>query len=331
MNQKSPDKMKTIKVFCGELCKSNKCDASEINLLHRDFNGISANITADFEKFLSDPEKLPAYIIDLLQIAAYVFCADRMAHRESRSSVYNDAWARSFEFKIPVKDYEFWKNPQISTVMCETLQFMTGDRKYVFDLSDLGKYLIAWYSQRPNISYGETKIFDKYFEILFKKTYKPEDIQALNNWMREVRKVWIDDNPLGFDEALLVMKAYAPYHQMYAVSMIFAISNNMADRVPAPSATWEAASKNGLTNELVTIAGQCLSTALENAVTQAAGQGRIFNPANWIKSKQCLTDINATIRPTFTALRLANKEVFEKLNTSLNISPENFEYRLQAD
>ena len=33
------------------------------------------------------------------------------------------------------------------------------DKKYVLDLSDLGKYLIAWHSQRPNISYSETKIF----------------------------------------------------------------------------------------------------------------------------------------------------------------------------
>lgn len=56
------------------------------------------------------------------------------------------------------------------------------DKNFVIDLSDFGKYLIAWYSQRPNISYGETKIFDKYFETLFKKgeSYKPEDIQALN-------------------------------------------------------------------------------------------------------------------------------------------------------
>jgi hypothetical protein len=205
------------------------------------------------------------------------------------------------------------------------------DKNYVIDLSDLGKYLIAWYSQRPNISYGETKIFDKYFEILFKKSYNPEDIQALNNWIREVRKVWIEANPLGFDETLLAMKAYAPFHHMYAISMIFAISNNMADRVPAPRATWQASVTNGLTDELVTIAGQCLSTALENAVTQAAGQSRIFNPANWIKSKQSLTDINATIRPTFTALRLANKVVYDKLNSALSLAPEYFEYRLQAD
>ena len=115
------------------------------------------------------------------------------------------------------------------------------NKKYVIDLSDLGKYLIAWYSQRPNISYGETKIFDKYFEILFKKSYRPEDIQALNSWMGAVRDVWVDENPLGFDDALLAMKAYAPFHHLYAVSMIFAIANKASDRVPAPSATWDAA------------------------------------------------------------------------------------------
>ena len=207
------------------------------------------------------------------------------------------------------------------------------DKNYVIDLSDFGKYLIAWYSQRPNISYGETKIFDKYFEILFKQgqNYKPEDIQALNSWMLEVRKTWVDTNPLGFDEALLAMKAYAPFHHMYAVAILFAIANNKAELVPVPQATWEAAQNTGLVDELVSIAGQCLSTALENAVTNAAGQNRIFNPANWVKSKQSLTDINSTIRPVFTALRLANKAAYEKLNSSLQIPADMFSYRLQAD
>lgn len=33
---------------------------------------------------------------------------------------------------------------------------------HIVNLTDLGKQLIAWHSQRPNLSYGETKIFDKY-------------------------------------------------------------------------------------------------------------------------------------------------------------------------
>lgn len=205
------------------------------------------------------------------------------------------------------------------------------NKNFIIDLSDLGKYLIAWYSQRPNISYGETKIFDKYFEILFKKTYNPEDIQALNSWMRSVREVWIDLNPLGFDEALLAMKAYAPFHHMYAVSMIFGIANKASDRVPSPAATWEAAQANGKTVQLVKMAGRCLSSALKNAVTQASGQGKIFNPANWIKSKQSLIDINATISPTLDAYEAVDKNVYDELMNSLRIAPQYFEYRLQAD
>jgi hypothetical protein len=203
------------------------------------------------------------------------------------------------------------------------------NKKYVVDLSDLGKYLIAWYSQRPNISYGETKIFDKYFEVLFKKNYRAEDIQALNAWMAAIREVWTDENPLDFDATLLAMKAYAPFHHLYAISIIFAIANKASDRVPMPAATWEAAVNNGKIAQLVKMSGRCLSSALKNAVTQASG--KIFNPANWVKSKQSLNDINATISPTLDAYEAVNKSVYDELIYSLRIAPESFEYRLQAD
>ena len=43
------------------------------------------------------------------------------------------------------------------------------DQSLVVDLLDLGKYLMAWHSQRPNVAYSENKIFDKHFEQLFKR------------------------------------------------------------------------------------------------------------------------------------------------------------------
>ena len=54
------------------------------------------------------------------------------------------------------------------------------DESFVLDLSDRGKYLIAWHSKRPNVLYSETKNFDKYFEQLFKREHKPENAQVLN-------------------------------------------------------------------------------------------------------------------------------------------------------
>jgi len=207
------------------------------------------------------------------------------------------------------------------------------DKNFIIDLSDLGKYLIAWHSQRPNISYGETKIFDKYFEILFKRDYKPENIQSLNNWMKEIMKNWTDKNPLGLNETLLTMKAYAPFHHLYAVSMIFAIGNNKSDRVPAPSITWENAKANGMVDQIVKTTGRCLNTALRVASNRSLPNNTIFSPQNWIKSKQSLNDINAAIEQYIDMLPTmeGGEQQYEKLKNTITVGQEQFEYRLQAE
>src|SRR6267142_409681 len=93
---------------------------------------------------------------------------------------------------------------------------------------------MSWQSQRPNIAYSETKIFDKYFEQIFKRDYTPERMLALSDWMRLIEAKWSKDNPLGFNETLLAMKAYAPFHHLFAVSAFFSVASNKADRVPSP-------------------------------------------------------------------------------------------------
>ena len=231
---------------------------------------------------------------------------------------------RSFELKYP-SGYFITKRGEQAPA--------DKDKDFVIDLSDFGKYLIAWHSQRPNISYGETKIFDKYFEILFKRDYKPENAQALNSWMEEVDKTWTTDNPLGLNETLLVMKAYAPFHQLYAISMCFAISNNMADRVPSPSSCLEKAKQSGLVEEIVKIAGSSLNMALEAAANEVQPQNRVFSPQNWIKAKTCLAGINFAIRNYFQMLPMmpGGQEVSQKLKEGLILKQEDFEYRLAAD
>jgi hypothetical protein len=207
-------------------------------------------------------------------------------------------------------------------------------RKYVLDLSDFGKYLISWHSQRPNIAYSETKIFDKYFEQLFKRNeYKPEKAQALNFWMAEIMKGWVSSNPLGLNESLLAMKAYAPFHQLYAVSICFSKSNNQIDRVPNPFSCWEKAQSKGLVEQIVQIAGTCLNTALEAAANEPLPQNRVFSPQNWIKTKTCLSGINAAVSQYFAMLPAmpGGKELSKNLKESLTLQVEDFEYRWAAD
>lgn len=207
------------------------------------------------------------------------------------------------------------------------------DVRYVLDFSDLGKFLIAWHSQRPNISYSEAKIFDKYFEQLFKREYKPENAQALNTWFQEILKTWSKENPLGLNETLLAMRAYAPYHHLYAVSMCFAISNNQADRVPFPSKCLDKANQAGMVSEIIKIAGVSLNMALEAAANETQPQNRVFSPQNWVKAKSCLAGINGAIRNYFSMLPLmpGGQEIKNRLNATLELQAEDFEYRWAAD
>ena len=203
------------------------------------------------------------------------------------------------------------------------------NRKYVIDLVDLGKYLISWHSQRPNIAYSESKIFDKYFEQLFKREYKPENIQALNFWMQEIKKGWVPENPFGLNEALLAMKAYAPYHQLYAISQFFTIASNYPDRIPAPKVSYEQANEKGIVDQLVNMAASCLNVAIEEAASEQSTSGKIFSPQNWVKTKSCLSKIKTSVRTQIQML--PNFPGGKELKESLILPAEIFEYRWEAD
>lgn len=136
----NPPSNKTIKVNCGQLCESNECNSSILNLLNQDIRNITSNIKLGLEKFVNNPESLSTRVIDLLHIAAYVFCADRMVSRGQRTSLSNSGWARSFEFHIPVDDIDFWSDSRVSLSLRNALEFMTGDRSYSFNFVKVGAY-----------------------------------------------------------------------------------------------------------------------------------------------------------------------------------------------
>ena len=207
------------------------------------------------------------------------------------------------------------------------------DKGFIIDLSDLGKYLMAWHSQRPNIAYSESKIFDKYFEQIFKKDYAPDKVQALNELSHSVIKRWVRDNPLGLNESLLVMKSYAPYHHMYAVSLCFCVASNMAEGVPDPAVALTQIKRAGVYEEIIDVAGACLNTALEAAANEPQPANRVFSPQNWIKTKTCLSGIRAAIRQYFNMLPSmpGGRDLSQKYKSALQITPDFFEERWSAD
>ena len=220
------------------------------------------------------------------------------------------------------KAYEqFYPDGYFVTKRGEKVDNVRYNTTHLVNLADLGKQLIAWHSQRPNLSYGETEIFDKYFDQLFRREYSPENVQALNVLFRTLYAKWDKDNPMGLNEALLAMKAYAPYHQLYGISVIFCEINKMNDSVPNPSMVLQKLNDAELLDTVVETAGSCLNMALETASSEATDNGKMFVPQNWIKSKTSLKDLRTAIKQYLASIKMmpGGKQVLDQLNTNLEM------------
>ncbi len=209
------------------------------------------------------------------------------------------------------------------------------DETLVVDLMELAKWMMAWHSQRPNISYSENKLFDKHFEQLFKRNreYPPENVHALSQWMQEIWKRWKKDNPLSLNESLLAMRSYAPYNHLYAVSLCFCHASAKGDGIPDPVIAYEKARSANLIGQVVDAAGTCLNSALEAAANEPQPANRVFSPQNWIKTKTCLAGIRQAIGQYFNMLPSmpGGKEQSQKLRDSLRMEASQFHERWAAD
>lgn len=232
---------------------------------------------------------------------------------------------KQYEEKYPQGYFITKRGENVNQVKC--------DKKYIVNLTDLGKQLIAWHSQRPNLSYGETKIFDKYFDQLFRREYAPECVQALNEMWNYIYSRWNDNNEFKLNENLLAMKAYAPYHQLYAISIIACEINQMNDSVPNPYDVYKKMQDNQIVDVIMSFAATVLNSAFDAANTDASDNDKLFVPQNWIKSKTSLKDIRSAVKTFLASLKFAPSmnEVLEKIINGLSMKKENFEARWTAD
>ena len=204
---------------------------------------------------------------------------------------------------------------------------------HIVYLTDLGKELIAWHSQRPTMSYSENRVFDVYFDQLFHRNYKPEDVQALAELHRAILPYWDPESLKSLDENLITIKAYGPYHHLFAVSMYFCELNKMNEGVPSPSIAMQKLKDSGLLEQVIQQAGQCISSALRLAVDEAASANKPLNTQNWSKNKNSLKEIRAQVRAALTPNIMwpGSKEMCDKLAKELHLPNEAFETRWTAD
>jgi 7-cyano-7-deazaguanine synthase in queuosine biosynthesis len=126
-------------VFCGGLTASrNKSDS-----LHLDANapiGSPSKINLRIDHISRRlAENIPDLLTDMLEVAAYVYCADQLIGLgTSQMTEMGAEWRRRFRFSIPVRCLSVWKDPRILGALCDTLGFLSED-EYAFEFVESAK------------------------------------------------------------------------------------------------------------------------------------------------------------------------------------------------
>lgn len=73
-------------------------------------------------------QQIPKRLLDLLDIASYVFAADRLSTRGGSSGRgMGSDWYRKLRFRIAVRDPPYWSSPELVLALKDLLGFMSGD------------------------------------------------------------------------------------------------------------------------------------------------------------------------------------------------------------
>jgi len=121
-------------VLCGGVT-GRKGPGSAITL---NLHGPSANVhleIADISRRLLS--NVPDALVDLLEIASYIYAVDSAIPRGGRADAQLGArWRRQFRFLIPVRQPDLWSSNAVVSTLVETLSFLSED-DYHFEFRSL--------------------------------------------------------------------------------------------------------------------------------------------------------------------------------------------------
>ena len=111
-------------VLCGGAKRSGGTSTLRLAL-----SGRAQNITLKLEDISKKMVRnVPGLLIDLIEIATYVYCADQAISRGGPAQVGMGAdWRRSFRFVIPVRNPDHWNRRNVLETLSSTLSFLSED------------------------------------------------------------------------------------------------------------------------------------------------------------------------------------------------------------
>jgi len=123
-------------ILCGGLAAPRDREQKAKVLLHLWGNDRNVHLTISdiSEKMVAN---IPPVLVDLLEVATYVYCADQATTRGGDGARnYGANWRRRFQFHIPVREPRLWSSGPVLTALCDTLGFLSDD-EYEFTFKKL--------------------------------------------------------------------------------------------------------------------------------------------------------------------------------------------------
>lgn len=131
------NELKRYLVGCGGIDLSEDSGGAKYLELEYREEFRNKNVRIKLNQFVNSIYKLNDRCKDLLEIAGYLFAADRKSARGAKNLLEYHSWSRIFDVHIEVRDLEFWEQDEIQQKLNAALKFMTGDHEYKFNFYKL--------------------------------------------------------------------------------------------------------------------------------------------------------------------------------------------------
>lgn len=126
--------MTTTDIFCGSAGRALASGDTSTRVI---LTGPGANAKLNLEHICKPLlTSMPRKFHDLIEIACYVYVADQLTDRQGRrdGSDHGRLWRRSFHFRVPVREPDFWNTTEVMDTLVSTLGFLSDDT-YTFSFT----------------------------------------------------------------------------------------------------------------------------------------------------------------------------------------------------
>lgn len=152
--------MKRFDIVCGGASASSR--GTDGKAIRMDVQGKARNVNLRIEDITRTMlSNIPGVLLDLIEVAAYVYCADqRLSRGSDKLTDYGRDWRRDMHFTIPLRAPDSWEADAVKDVLCETLGFLSDDT-----------YSFSFVKARNPLAQKEL-----YFPSLLDETFQPDEV-----------------------------------------------------------------------------------------------------------------------------------------------------------